>query len=229
MTHRLIFAMLVGLVSPLAAQNGATIVTQATGQVDVAPDHAVLEVGAMFTDQSATLASERLAGTITAILDALTGMGFNRDSIPTTGFSVQPRMDFERNEVAGYDAAGSVEVTIRDLAMTGRVIDAVVGAGGNQIGAPSFRVADQRAARDSAIALAVAAARHDAEVLARAAGGRVGELVELSTGPRSPLGAVRLDEMVVSGRAAQFNALPVTPRAVTVMVSVTATWLFHRN
>lgn len=218
------------LAAPAAAQPGPSILTQAIGQVDVAPDHAVVDVGAMFTAESATLASGRLADALSAIVEVLVGMGFDRDSLPTTDFTVQPRIDYERNEVTGYDARGSVRVTIRDLEMTGRVIDAVVGAGANQLGALNFLLDNERAARDSALTLALGAARHDAEVLARAAGSRLGSLLEVITSQRPVFGGgVALDEVVVTAGLRQRQSLPVTPRLVTVSVSVSTRWTLQGN
>lgn len=192
------------------------------------PDHAVISVGATFTAQSATAASDQLASALTGILDTLASFGLDRDSLPTTDFTVQPRMDYETNTVRGYDARGFIQVTIRDLEVTGQIIDAVVAAGANQVGSLDFRASEQRAARDSALTLAVAAARHDAEVLARAVGGELGNLVEVITTQRAVVGgAVAMDEF--AGVMAQRVAVPVTPQQVRVTVFVTTRWALARN
>lgn len=215
---------------PLEGQESPTILTHATGQVDAAADHAVMQVGAVFTGQTATAASERLANTLSAVIVALTQMGFDPDSLPTTYFAVQPRMDYETNTIRGYDARGGLEVTIRDIESTGTVIDAVVAAGANQLGSLQFRLENQRSARDSALTLAVAAARRDAEVLARAADGRLGHLLELGTGPDGVVGGgFSLEQAPVASFRSQGAAVPVTPGAVTISVAVSAKWEFLRN
>jgi len=131
--------------------------------------------------------------------------------------------------VRGYDARGFIQVTIRDIEMTGSVIDAVVQAGANQLGSLDFRASEQRAARDSALTLAMAAARQDALVLARAVGGELGDLREVTTTQRPFMGgAVALDEIAVESMT-QRLAVPITPQQVRVSVFVITRWVLLHN
>ena len=108
----------------------------------------------------------------------------------------------------------------------GAIVDAALGAGANMISSLSFFASSIADARREAISAAVASARADAEAMARAAGGSLGALVELSTGgptipPRPMYEMARFDI-----RSAQAEPTPVNPGQQTVTVIVTARWQF---
>ena len=91
----------------------------------------------------------------------------------TTLLSVQPRYDYRDGKapaLTGYDLANVVEVTVRDLAALGAVIDGALTAGATSLDGLAFRVEDPREAERAARTAAVAEARERAEVLAEAAG-----------------------------------------------------------
>jgi len=90
----------------------------------------------------------------------------------------------------------------------------------------SFYASSIDEARRQAIAAAVASARADAEAMARAAGGTLGALIELSTGgptiPPRPM-----YDMAARGKTMMAEATPVNPGLQTVTVFVTARWRFE--
>ena len=63
----------------------------------------------------------------------------------------------------------------------GRVIDAALAKGANEISSLQFFSSKADSARSVALAAAVADAKAQAEVMARAAGGSLGQLLELNT------------------------------------------------
>jgi uncharacterized protein YggE len=196
--------------------------------VSLPPDHARVTFGVVARAETASEAASRIAAVMSSIRDSLVAVGVPSDSVPTMGYTVRRQRSFERDSLLGYDAETSVIVTIRDLARIGSTIEAVLGAGANDISGLQFLATDRRAARDEAITMAVTEAQRDAMALAAAAGVGLGELVELSTASGiSPMtrGAF-LDEIVVtrSRTRAQAMAISVVPRDVVVRVQVTGRW-----
>lgn len=208
--------------------NVQVIETAASGEVSVPADIATVSIGAQFRDSTAKIAAERLAAATASIVEALVYLGYSADSIPTTGFDVSPEYDYQRErQLLGYRASGSVQVTLRDLSRIGEVIDAVLAAGADDIGSITYSTTRLEEARAEALRMAVDRARNDAAVLAQAAGGRVGELLEISTAPRAGAGGPLYPEAVVMRSAASQGApTHVTPRQVRVAVSVVARWRF---
>ena len=98
---------------------------------------------------------------------------------------MQPEMQYDQNgqraRVVGYVVSNTVRVDVRQIDRIGPVIDASLGAGANQVHGLQFYLADPGPARRAAIADAMSRARADAEALARAAGGSLGQILELST------------------------------------------------
>ena len=99
--------------------------------------------------------------------------GVERRDVRTALLSVQPRYEYRENQppaLTGYELANVVEVTVRDLARLGDVVDGTLARRRDEHGQLSFRVADPAPAEREARLRAMAAARARADVLAEAAG-----------------------------------------------------------
>jgi uncharacterized protein YggE len=76
-------------------------------------------------------------------------------------------------------------VRFRDIRSSGKILDALVGVGANQINGPSLTVDKPEAALDEARAKAVAIGRARAELYARSLGLRVVRIVSVSDAGRA--------------------------------------------
>jgi uncharacterized protein YggE len=110
-----------------------------------------------------------------------------------------------------------VRVKLRDIEKIGDVISAASGAGANEISGPSFTLSDDSDVRNDAIELAIADARKRAEVMAKAAGKTLGEIVSVSEAGVS-VPPVYYD---MGTRAAAEAAVPIEPGQLDVTTSVT--------
>lgn len=205
------------------------IVTSATGEMKIAPDRARIEISVQTRATTATAAAGDNARKQQTVIDALKKLGFGSDQLSTTGYNLQPEMQYRESQeprVIGYTATNSVLVDVRDLTVVGRVIDASLGAGANMISSLSFHASNTDDARRSALATAVARARADAEAVARAAGGSLGALLEIaavdSPRPPMPLNALQMRGAV----AMEAASTPIDPAEQTISAFVTARWLF---
>lgn len=88
---------------------------------------------------------------------------------------VQPDVQF-----GTYHARNTLRVTVRDAGRVGDVVDMVAKAGASIIGAFSFRVSDEAAARRAALEAAGRDAHSKAESLAAATGKKVAEALAVS-------------------------------------------------
>ncbi len=166
-----------------------TIVVSGTGRVTVDPDIAELRLGVAVSRPSVEAARSAAAEAMTAILRAVTAAGVAQRDVRTTLLSVQPRYDYRDGKaptLVGYDLANIVEVTARDLAGLGAIIDGALAAGATSLDGLSFRVDDPREAEHAARTAAVAEARSRAEVLAEAAGVAIGGVADIVEGGPPP-------------------------------------------
>jgi uncharacterized protein YggE len=202
-----------------------TIVVGGTGRVSVEPDLADLRLGVSVARPTVDAARASAAETMDAILAAVADAGLERRDVRTTLLSVQPRYDYRENRqpvLTGYELANVVEVTVRDLARLGDVVDGTLRAGATSMDGLSFRVADPAPAEREARLRAMAAARARAEVLAEAAGLAivgVSDIVEgvVAAPPEPRYKAARM-------MVAEDASTPVEAGSLEIAVSVTVTY-----
>ena len=163
----------------------------AEGRVTRAPDVATFSAGVVSQGVNASEALRANAADMTRVIAALKKAGVADKDIQTSNLSLSPVYQPQRNmpdgtmepaqpRIIGYQANNSVSVRHRNLADLGKVIDALVSAGANQVNGPSFEVDDPDPAQDQARTAAMTKARARAELYARAAGLRVGRIVSIS-------------------------------------------------
>lgn len=206
------------------SSTSGTIIVSGTGRVAVDPDVADLRLGVAIARPTVEAARTAAAETMTAILAAVDGAGVARRDVRTTLLSVQPRYDYRDGKaptLTDYDLANVVEVTVRDLASLGAVVDGALTAGATSLDGLSFRVDDPREAERAARTGAVAEARARAEVLAAAAGvgiAGVADIVEGGPPPAWP--QPKAARMMLAADA----GTPVEAGTTEISVSVTVTF-----
>ena len=202
-----------------------TIVVAGTGRVAVEPDLADLRLGVSVGRATVDAARAVAAETMEAILAAVAAAGVDERDVRTTLLSVHPRYDYRENRqptLTGYELANVIEVTVRDLARLGDVVDGTLRAGATSMDGLSFRVADPAPAEREARLRAMAAARARADVLAEAAGLEIVGVFDIVEGGAStpPEPRYRAARMMVSEDA----STPVEAGSLEVAVSVTVTY-----
>ena len=158
-----------------------------------------------------------------AMLAATDAAGVARADVRTTTLSVQPRYDYRDGKppmLTGYELANVVEVTIRDLARIGDVVDGTLAAGATSMDSLSFRLADPRPAEREARVAAMAEARARADVLAEAADLRITGVDRVVEGAalEPPIPMPKGERMML---AAADAGTPVQAGSQEVAVSVT--------
>jgi uncharacterized protein len=203
------------------------IVVSAEGETRVAPNRAYLNLGVQSRATTAAEAAADNARRQRAIIDTLRALGFRSEQISTLNYVVHPEMRYDDRgrapEVIGYVVSNVVRVDIHQVERVGVAIDASLAKGANQVHGLDFYVSNSDEARREALAEALRRARGDAEALARAAGGRLGNLLEVASGggggPIIVRGGVaaRMD-------MAQAAPTPIEPGQESLRVSITTRW-----
>lgn len=226
-----LFALLtVGSVPAFAQATQASappqVVTTGYGEARVVPDRATILVGVQSRAATAAVAGSDNARRQKAILDTLRALGIPERQLSTTNYSVSPEMQYNPNsapKVTGYVVSNNVRVELTRLDDVGKVIDAALAKGANQISSLQLTSSKADSVRRAAMAIAVRNARADAEALASAAGGSLGPLLELST--NSP--PIRMFSQVMETAApAMARATPIQAGEEAVSATVNARWVF---
>jgi len=204
------------------------IITSAQGEVRVAPDRATIMIGVQTRRTTAAEAAAENSRKQRAVIEAIRAKGVAPEMISTTNFNVMPETQYgpqgQEPRTTSYLVSNVVAVDIRRIDQVGPVIDAALANGANQINSLDFGISAADSVRRVALANAVAKARADAETMARAAGGSLGTLLELTATDSYSPPVPR--PMIAMARAAQDASVPVEAGEEVVRAGVTARWQF---
>jgi uncharacterized protein YggE len=187
-------ACLAGAALPVAAEaQQAPTITQtiagtrldvnATGEVTRVPDLAIITSGVVARSATASGAIQQAATRIARVREALRQAGIADRDIQTSNISLNPEYIYANNQppkLNGYTATNQLSIRFRDIENTGKILDALVKEGANQINGPNLTIDKPEAALDEARAKAVAVGRARADLYARSLGMRVVRLVSVN-------------------------------------------------
>jgi uncharacterized protein len=205
---------------------GTRLDVSATGEVTRVPDVAIISAGVVSRSPNAATALQDTADRMDKVLAALKRAGVETRDIQTSNVNLSPEYRYPENQapqLVGYTASNSVTVRFRDLKSSGKIIDALVAQGANQISGPSLVVDKPEAALDEARAKAIVLGRARAELYARGLGMRVVRVVAVSESggyyapPPAPPPAPMMER-------AQFASTKIEPGEQKLQVSVAMTF-----
>jgi uncharacterized protein len=195
MKSPLIAALLLGAASlpAAAAAQPASTITQtiagtrldisATGDVTRVPDVAIISTGVVTRSTTATGAIQDAAERMQRVVAALKRAGVEDRDIQTSNLNLNPEYRYPENQspqLVGYTASNQLTIRFRDIRNSGKILDALVSQGANEINGPNLTIDKLEAALDEARAKAVAAGRARADLYARSLGLRVVRVVSVS-------------------------------------------------
>lgn len=202
-----------------------TVTATGTGWAEAPPDLMLVSIGAESRAAAVASAYSAAGEALEAVAAAFRAHGTAAADTRTTGLTVRADLvwrDGEGQRVAGYVAAGTLDVRLRDMTSAAGVISEAVNAGGNDVRLNSLHLdlADDSQARERARAAAwedaLRAGRQFA-MLASATLGRVVSVVE--HGPAQ--GPVPLAGLQ---RASAVESVAVEPGQNRVQAAVTVVW-----
>jgi uncharacterized protein YggE len=210
---------------PAMAETALPAMISVTGEatVSVAPDLAQIEGGVTSEAKTAREASDANNTAMGKVLLALKGAGIDEKDFQTSRLSLQPESAPNRTgpgapTIVGYRASNHVTVRLHDVTKVANVIDAMVGAGANDIGGINFTVSNASKLLDDAREQAVADARRKAEIYAKAAGVTLGAPISISEASSpGPLFRAKMP----MGMA---TTAPIAQGEETLQVTVSVSW-----
>lgn len=204
------------------AMSGTRLDIVATGEVTRVPDLARISAGVVTQAVTATDAIQQNARQMTAVRAALRAAGIADRDIQTSSINLQPdyrHVENQAPQLIAYRASNEVSVRFRDIAETGRILDALVAQGANQINGPMLGLERPEAALDEARTAAIQSARARADLYARALGMRVKRIVSVSETGGQYMPNPRMARMAAYGES---RATQIDPgeQAVSVSLSI---------
>lgn len=216
----LLMAMPAAAQAPVApAPTELTLVVNA--QVTRPPDSVRLSAGVVTSGASAAEALAANAARMNMVVAAVKAAGVPDRDVQTSSLNVSPQYRYVANQppqLTGYQVRNQVTLTSRKLADAGRMVDALVKAGANDVQGPEFRLSAPDEALDEARTAAVAKGRARAELYAKAAGSRLRRITSISEAVDVPEPVLRPMMRMAAVEAAD---TPMQPGELQLSVQLT--------
>jgi uncharacterized protein YggE len=193
---------------------------QAVGNATVAvkPDQALIQLAVVTTAASATDASNQNASQVNAVLAALGGVLGPNANIQTLSYSLTPNYNYPQNGqpvLTGYTAQNTVQVTLTDLTLIGKVIDTGIQSGANRVQGLQFGLQNDQPVRTQALKAATVQAKANADAMAAGLGLTTASIISIQEGSTS------IPTPVLLPTASAASTTPIESGVVNIQANVT--------
>ncbi len=220
----------IALVRPQGIQTGTgstakTLQVSGVGTATAPPDEAILLLAVETSADSATQAAADNAAAMTKVMNALTNVGIDKNSIQTTSYTLTPIYENKPDQtmpakIVGYTARNAIQVTLKDFSLVGRALDAAIAAGANEVQGVIFTFASTTLATLQKQALQMAT--QDADGQARAVASSLGVSI---VGPISVTPGYMFQPSY-QRLTASTSQTPIQPGTLEVTATVQVTYQF---
>ncbi|HEX7231129.1 MAG TPA: SIMPL domain-containing protein [Candidatus Binatia bacterium] len=155
--------------------------------ISAEPDQAQLDIGVVTQARTAPEASKENAERVTRVLSEVKKLLGGTDEVKTSGYSLTPAYRYPQGgkpEIVGYNASNTLRIKTMSLDLVGRLIDAAMQAGANNVNRLVFTLKDEQGAQLEALRTASLKAKNKAEAIATALGLKVVKITSVTEGER---------------------------------------------
>ena len=211
--------------------SGPVIELSVSERIDSAPDTARMSTGVTTKAPTAQQALRENAQKMDVLVRKIKALGIAEKDIQTSGININAQFDYRQNEeprLTGYQASNQVQIIVRDIDNLGDMIDALVGAGANNLNGPYFSLEDDNGVKAAARKKAMESGRVQALEYARLSGYENVRIVSISEAisGSSSMQRGRVANMAMDSMAEQ--STPVQPGQVGTSVTVNVTYEMTR-
>jgi len=187
------------------------------------PDQAQIDIGVTTQARTAPEASRENAERLARVLAEVKKLLGKGDEVKTSGYALNPQYRYPQGgkpEIVGYQANNMVRIKISKLDDVGKVIDAAMQSGANNINRLAFTLKDEEGARLDALKQASAKAKVKAEAIAASLGLKIVRIASVTEGERSFQPVFRQAPMARGELAAAAAPTPIEQGTVDVRSTV---------
>ena len=196
----------------------AFIMVTGEGEVQAAPDMAILDLTVLREAKTAREAMTDNNKAMTQVLAAMKDAGIEDRDLQTSGVNIQPTYTYPSDKnglkapkIIGYSVTNGLTVRVRDLNKVGDLLDKSIDLGVNQSGGLRFINDDPSKQLTDARKKAMENALEKAKVLTETAGAKLGRVLEISEYSNSPRPiAMARTKMVAMSAEAAGDSVPVS-------------------
>lgn len=199
------------------------IVVNGSGTIVAKPDIAYLQVGYEARNKEALVAQTEAKNKMQAIMKLIKAQGIKDADIKTVNVSLYRTADYTK-EVKDeyYVATNTIEITVRNIDMVGKLIDEAMTGGANQLGSVRFAVENQEKYQLEALKLAVKSAGNKGKAIADVIGVKIAKPSKVTE--NSTNGGIIYRE--AAAMAKSMDSTPVEVGTVNIEVTVSVEYKY---
>lgn len=162
--------------------NRRTVSVSGTGSVEVEADNATVTLSVITRAKDAGNASRENAEKMTKVQEAVVSAGILKDDISTERYTIEQETSYSNGRViyGDYVATNRIKVFVKDLNLTGTVIDTALKNGANQLSSFQYGITNKDFYVKQARTLAVQNAHDAANLLATTGGSFLGKVLTIN-------------------------------------------------
>ena len=200
-----------------------TVSVAGKGTILAVPDQATIQIGVRTEAKTSEKALEENNDKMAALQASLRRARIASKDIQTRDFSIWPQYresSSRTTRITGYEVSNTLVITVRNIENLGKILDAAVKAGGNQVHGIEFGFSDPSALLDEAREEAMKDAKRKATQLAKLADVKLGTVVTISESGSAPTPVFR----AAADTFAEAASVPIETGESSVSLSVQVTY-----
>lgn len=159
------------IVQGVVEQKSNIIKVSGTASIESTPDIATVNVGVVVEDVDLEKAVNKVRKTLEETNKILKELKVESKDIKTTYYNVNPKYEWDEvknvNNIVGYKVMNQLEIRVRDIDNTGKIIDSLTSNGSNIVSGVTFSIEDEIELYNKALENAVEVAEKKALVLGK--------------------------------------------------------------
>ncbi len=162
--------------------NRRTVSVSGTGSVEVEADNATIVLSVITRAKDAGTAARENAEKMTKVQEAVTSLGILKEDVSTDRYSIDQETAYTNGRTirGDYVATNRIRIFVKELSMTGDVIDAALKNGANQLSSFQYGISSKDSYVKQARTLAVQNAHDAANLLATTSGAFLGKVLSIN-------------------------------------------------
>ena len=201
------------------------VTASADAVITAEPDQAEIDIGVVTQARNAPDAARENADKLARVMADVKKLLGPGDEVKTASYSLNPNYRYPQGgkpEITGYTATNTLHVKTNSLQNVGKLIDAAMQSGANNINRLVFTLKDEQSAQLQALRLASEKAKAKAEEMAAALGLKMVRVLSITEGDRG-FRPIPMPMARVSTEAMAAAPTPVEPGTIEVRSLVTVT------
>ena len=161
-----------------------TVSVTGSGSVEVEADNATIILSVITRGKDVALAAKENAEKMSKVQENIISLGITKENVTTERYNVEQETIYNHNtgrtSYGDYTVTNKIKVFVKDLSLTGNVIDTALKSGANQLSSFQYGISNKDSYVKQARTLAVQNAHDAANLIATTSGAMLGKVQKIN-------------------------------------------------